>query len=82
MSDNRNDQSAQIASRMAMLVVPIFSPLLREEEAWDAYREIVLVLEPEVKRVIAGCWAHARGIGSVCGLGAETSNDGVTEHDA
>lgn len=41
------------AARMAKAVLPIFAPLLRNEELVDAYREVRDALAPEVERLLA-----------------------------
>ncbi len=45
-------QATDAASRMARAVVPIFAPLLRDEELVDAYREVHDALVPLVERLL------------------------------
>lgn len=44
---------ANAADRMARAVVPIFAPLLRDEELLDAFEEVRSALTPEVERLVA-----------------------------
>lgn len=59
-------------ARMARAVLPIFAPLLRDEELVAAYREVRDALAPEVERLLSTYDRERSRLGSATTDGGST----------